>query len=82
MNLEELIYDMVARGELTHLSISPVGKNGWAVSFCAASPASGYTFVVDKDPVVAMRRAIEETKLKKKRKTVPNDHENESRNSV
>ncbi len=70
MNLEELIRDMAERGELTHLSISPV-HNGkkvtWAVSFCAASPINGYTFILDDDPVDAMMRAITETKLKKRR---------------
>ncbi len=66
MKLEELIHDMAKRGELTHLSLSPVGKE-WAVSFCAASPINGYTFVVDADPVNAICRAIEETKLRKQR---------------
>ncbi len=66
MNLEELIHDMVKRGEMTHLSLSPYEKQ-WAVSFCAASPINGYTFIIDDDPVNAICRAIEETKLRKRR---------------
>ncbi len=65
--LERLIRDMVEKGELTHLSLSPYEKN-WAVSYCAASPVGGYTFIIDKDPVNAIVRAIEETKLKKRHK--------------
>ncbi len=71
MNLEAMIRDMAARGELTHLSLSPIHdskKPMWAVSFCAASPINGYTFILDPDPVDAMCRAIAETKLKRGRK--------------
>ncbi len=66
MRLEELIYDMVKRGELTDLSLSPRGDQ-WSATFAPASPASGFTFVLDKDPVNALRRAIVETKLRKRR---------------
>lgn len=67
MTLEELIRDMAQRGELTHLSLSPYEKQ-WAVSFCAASPIGGYTFILDMDPVEALCRAISETKLRKQRR--------------
>jgi hypothetical protein len=66
VTLEELIRDMAQRGELTHLSLSPVGKE-WAASFCAASPIGGYTFILDADPATALVRAIQETKLRKRR---------------
>ncbi len=66
MSLEELIHDMVKRGEMTHLSLSPYEKQ-WAVSFCAASPINGYTFIIDDDPVNAIRRALTETIRKQRR---------------
>lgn len=70
MTLEELIRDMAQRGELTHLSLSPVHdgkKHTWAASFCAASPIGGYTFILDDDPAEALCRAITETKLRKRK---------------
>ncbi len=70
MRLEELIQDMVERGEMTHLSLSPVlsGKRQlWEAKFCAASPAGGYTLVSAEDPVEALCGAIENTKLRKRR---------------
>jgi hypothetical protein len=73
-NLEALIRDMVARGEMTHLSLSPYEKQ-WAVSFCAASPINGYTFVLDKDPINALCRAITETKLKTRKRKAPDTPE-------
>lgn len=60
-SFEELIADVVARGELTHLSVVSVA-GGFAATFTPAS-GFGYTQTRHKDPVQAMRAAIEQTKL-------------------
>lgn len=65
MTLEELIRDMASRGQITHLSVIP-DSTGWRAVFCAASVTSGYTTAHDKDPVEAMRKAIVETKIRKR----------------
>lgn len=64
-NLEEVIRDLAARGELTHLSLTPRGK-GFSASFGAASPAGGYGFGEAADPVDAILNAIETVKLKRR----------------
>lgn len=78
LNLEELIHDMAERGELTHISLSPYEKQ-WAVSFCAASPVGGFTFILDDDPVMAMCRAITETKLKTRRRPTRQEGDDDTR---
>lgn len=66
MTLEELIRDMATRGELTHMSITP--RNGvWEAVFCAGSTLEGYTTGTSADPVDAMRLAIVNTKIKRRR---------------
>lgn len=66
-NLEDLIRDIVARGELTHLSVSPMptGK-GFTASYAPAG-VFGVTIKTHDDPVAALRLAITSTKLKGRR---------------
>ena len=69
MTLEELIEDAAARGELTHLSVSNnASGKGWSASYGACS-VFGITIVHDTSPTKALRRAIEETKLRKRKAT-------------
>lgn len=72
-DLEDLIRDVAARGELTHLSLAPRkierGENkfvnGWSATFAPAS-VMGNTFAEDVDPVVALKQCIEDAKLRRK----------------
>lgn len=65
-SLEDAIREMAARGEITHLSLTPRGKN-WGASFSPAS-SMGNAFGEDKDPVEAIFQAFEEIKLRRPRK--------------
>jgi hypothetical protein len=71
-NLEDLIRDLCKRGEMTHLSLVPrvisqgtKNVHGWGASF---SPAStfGNTFGEDTDPVVALKNALNDAKLRRR----------------
>lgn len=68
-NLEDVIRDIIARGEMTHLSLTP-SQNGalWRASF---SPAKnfGNSFAEDKDPIAALMRAMTSAKLARKAPT-------------
>jgi hypothetical protein len=72
-DLEELIRDVVKRGELTYLSLAPrqirISEKqtvpGWGASFSPAS-TTGNTFAEDRDPIVALKACIEEAKLRRK----------------
>ncbi len=66
MTLEELIHDMAARGELTHLSVIPHNDGSWAATFCCATAAGGFTTAKHKDPVEAMKLSITEAKVKRR----------------
>lgn len=65
-SLEEMIRDLAARGELTHLSLAPnpSGK-GWRATF---SPSSvfGVSHGGDPDPVKALMLAMDNAKLRRK----------------
>jgi hypothetical protein len=67
-NLEEIIHDLAARGELTHLSVVP-SQNGrkWRASFAMASKY-GISFAEDADPVRALILACTTAKMKARRK--------------
>lgn len=65
-NLEEVIRDLAARGELTHLSLAPnPSAKGWRATF---SPASvfGVCHGADLDPVKAILLAIDGAKIKRR----------------
>lgn len=70
--LDETIRGLVARGDLTHLSLTP-SQNGklWRASF---SPSSvfGSSFAEDADPIAALIRAMTTMKLKSR---APSDRE-------
>lgn len=63
--LDNLIRDAAKRGELTHLSIAPHGK-AWICSYAPAS-TFGVTHKTHADPCEAIRLAITETKVKRRR---------------
>lgn len=67
-NLEDMIRAAAANGELSHLSLAPVAGKGpgniaWSASY---SPASvwGSGFGHDVDPVVAIKKAMTDEKMK------------------
>jgi hypothetical protein len=71
--LEDMIRDVARRGELTHLSLAPRVirdaddkpiKKGWGASFSPASSQTN-TWAEDEDPVVALKTAIEEARLRR-----------------
>jgi hypothetical protein len=67
--LEDLLRDLAARGEMTHLSIAAVagkGPNGvvYSGSFCPAAQF-GHGFGRDADPVKAILEAVRDKSLKK-----------------
>lgn len=72
-DLEDLIRDVAARGELTHLSLAPrkieQGENkfvnGWGATFAPAS-VMGNTFGESTDPVEALKSAITDAKLRRR----------------
>jgi hypothetical protein len=71
-DLESMIRDLAARGELTHLSVVPsvymMGSKavkGFAATFAPASNF-GNTFGQDTDPVNAMKAALNDAKLRRK----------------
>lgn len=55
--LEDAIRQMVGKGELTHLSLIPAGRDGWSASFSPAS-AFGSVQVTADDPVEALVEAL------------------------
>lgn len=61
MSLEEKLRDLAKRGEITHLSLVPRGKV-WAATY-TPSGVFGRSFEEDKDPVVAIEKAIAGVKL-------------------
>lgn len=72
-DLEDLIREVAKRGELTHLSLTPrdvkdanekVLYRGWGATFSPASSQAN-TFAEDRDPVVALKTAIEEAKMRR-----------------
>ena len=64
INLEDVIHDLVARGELSHLSIAP-SQDGkmWRASFTMCSKF-GASFAEDEDPVKAIIVACTSAKMK------------------
>lgn len=62
--LDERIRDLVKRGELTHLSLTPTA-NGWSASY---SPASvfGNSHAEHADPVQALIAAFDGIKVKRR----------------
>jgi hypothetical protein len=66
-NLEEVIRDLAARGEITHLSVVP-SQNGklWRASFAMCSKY-GVSFAEDVDPVKALVLACTTAKMKARR---------------
>jgi hypothetical protein len=68
--LEDTLRDIVARGELSHLSLAPSqGGKMWRASFAMCSHF-GVSFAEDKDPVQAIIVALTSAKLKKPRTTI------------
>jgi hypothetical protein len=71
MTLEKILRDLVARGELTHLSVVPVaGKGPGGIVYCASlAPATkwGHVYGTDADPVEAILKAYAALKLPKPR---------------
>jgi hypothetical protein len=68
-SLEDMIRDLALRGELSHLSIAPRG-NGWSVSFCPTSKF-GVFFGEHKDPVEAIKAALEAPRLRRRKSSEP-----------
>lgn len=65
-SLEETIRDIVARGELTHFSLTPSqGGRMWRASFTPAS-TFGNTISEDADPIKALMMAFTTTKMKRR----------------
>jgi hypothetical protein len=62
-NLEETIRDLAARGELSHISLSP-SQNGklWRASFTMCSKF-GVSFGEDEDPIKALMLACTTAKM-------------------
>jgi hypothetical protein len=63
-DLETTLRDLAARGELTHISLTPSGK-GWRALYAPASTFAN-SFAEDKDPVKAILLACEGAKLRKR----------------
>jgi hypothetical protein len=64
VSLEQRIRDLAARGEITHLSLTPRAK-GWAATYTPAS-VMGVSFAEDGDPVKAIEAALDGIKLRRK----------------
>ena len=66
-NLEQVLRDLAARGEISHISLVP-SQSGkmWRASFAMCSHF-GVSFAEDKDPAQAIILALTSAKLKKPR---------------
>lgn len=69
--LDDMIADLATRGELVHLSIVSVA-GGFSATFAPASAVGSYSTERDKDPVKALKRAIENAKGMKRRSPAKN----------
>ena len=68
--LEDTIRSLAARGEISHISLTPSqGGRMWRASFTMCSHF-GVSFAEDKDPVEALMLAFTSAKLKKPRATL------------
>lgn len=69
-NLEEVIRELAARGEISHISLVPSQKGEkWRGSFAMCSKF-GISFAEDADPVVALTMAMTTAKMKPARALV------------
>lgn len=77
--LEQAIRDLAARGEISHISLSP-SQNGtlWRGSYAMCS-TFGVSFAEDKDPVVALTQAMTTARLKRRPPTKRSDEAAEAR---
>ena len=68
--LEDLIQDLVKRGELSYLSLAKNSAGVWVAVF---TPCSEYGSVVlgHSDPVLALKQALSARKLKSKPAKIP-----------
>lgn len=70
-NLEEVLRDLAARGEISHVSLTPSpdkivdGKQVWRASFAMCSKF-GVSFAEDTDPVKAIQIALTTAPLKRR----------------
>lgn len=73
-NLEERLRALADKGELTHLSVTPLHKGkeftGWAASY-SPSRGFGHGFGYDKDIVTAILIAIDDWKPTRKVREKP-----------
>ena len=69
-NLEDVLRDLAARGEISHISLTP-SQDGkmWRASFAMCS-VFGISFAEDADPVNAIVLACTTARLKKSRASV------------
>lgn len=65
MTLEEQIRDAIARGDMTHLSVSARADGTWSATFAPAA-SFGAHHATERDPVKAMQNAIGAAKLARK----------------
>lgn len=65
-DLESKIRELAARGDITHISLTPLIGGNWSAVY---APASVYSVasVIDADPIKALTRALNEPKLKSRR---------------
>jgi hypothetical protein len=70
LSLDDVLRDIAARGELSHISLAP-SQNGklWRASFAMCSHW-GVSFAEDADPAKALILACTSAKLKKPRTTI------------
>ena len=74
-SLEEMIQDVITRGEFSHISLAANGKQ-WTAAFTPCS-TFGVSMVTHADPVEAMKGAIGAAKMKRRAVSKPKEPEPE-----